>query len=203
MVVDALVSITDLEKTVPLNRQKRSTINAIIRFTAVCSLGFGENSDIEPSIRSSITRAEPRLYDFFDEQSFSSFNLEFEHEPKIVTIEEEIKSENEITDVIGKLSKLWISLLFKSHLRMMKPGKAPWKKIKCEYSNIFQEKIEAKYTRPNETELQEIYTKIDEDKSKCQNLNQWTTWNSVSDPAENNGSDYETIHNHILYSLFP
>ena len=106
MVVDALVSITDLEKTVPLNRQKRSTINAIIRFTAVCSLGFGENSDIEPSIRSSITRAEPRLYDFFDEQSFSSFNLEFEHEPKIVTIEEEIKSENEITDVIGKLSKL-------------------------------------------------------------------------------------------------
>ena len=81
--------------------------------------------------------------------------------------------------------------------------KGALKKLKCEYSNIFQEKIEAKYTRPNETELQEIYTKIDEDKSKCQNLNQWTTWNSVSDPAENNGSDYETIHNHILYSLFP
>ena len=101
MVVDALVSITDMEETVPLNRQKRSTINAFIRFTAVCSLGFDDNIDIEVSIRSSITKANPSLYMFFDEKSFSSFHLAFEN-PTIITIENEIINE----DVIGKFTKL-------------------------------------------------------------------------------------------------
>ena len=68
---------------------------------------------------------------------------------------------------------------------------------------IFEGKIETKFTRPNEKELEEIYTKIEIDESKCFKSNQWSTWNSVSDPTENNGCDYETIHNHKLHSSFP
>ena len=55
--------------------------------------------------------------------------------------------------------------------------------------------IETKYTQPNETEIEEIFQTVD-DQSKCQGLNQWTPWNSIKNPASNNGSDYEIIQDH-------
>ena len=45
-------------------------------------------------------------------------------------------------------------------------------------------------------DLDSLYTEIVEDKSKCQGLNQWTDWNSTTDPEENDGDDYETLHDH-------
>ena len=47
-------------------------------------------------------------------------------------------------------------------------------------------------------DLDSLYTEIVEDKSKCQGSNQWTDWNSVRDPKENYGDDYETLHDHQL-----
>ena len=50
-------------------------------------------------------------------------------------------------------------------------------------------------TISNETE-QEIYTNVEINLSKCYGKNQWTDWNSVDDPAINNGSDFETLSDH-------
>ena len=36
------------------------------------------------------------------------------------------------------------------------------------------------------------------DTSKCQGSNQWTSWNSVGNPNENNGDDYETLYDHKI-----
>ena len=53
--------------------------------------------------------------------------------------------------------------------------------------------------------LNEIYTTVIEDDGKCKTTNalQWTTWNSMTNPADFNGDDYETLQNHRLDSLFP
>ena len=52
--------------------------------------------------------------------------------------------------------------------------------------------------KPNETELEDIYTNVVCDESKCQGWNQWTEWNSVVNANEKNGSDYELLQDHIL-----
>ena len=62
-------------------------------------------------------------------------------------------------------------------------------------NSIHSAQIETKYTRPNETEIEEIFQTVD-DQSKCQGLNQWTPWKSIKNPASNNGSDYEIIQDH-------
>ena len=55
--------------------------------------------------------------------------------------------------------------------------------------------IETIYTRPSESEIDEIFQTVD-DQSKCQGFNQWTPWNSIQEPANNNGDDYEIIQDH-------
>ena len=54
------------------------------------------------------------------------------------------------------------------------------------------------YTEPNATELDSIYTKPVNDTSKCTHLNEWTHWNSVGNPEENKGDDYETLYDHKI-----
>lgn len=62
----------------------------------------------------------------------------------------------------------------------------------------FSEQIESNYAEPNETELQDIYTNVACDYSKCHGWNQWTEWNSVVDASENDGDDYEMLLDHIF-----
>jgi len=84
MVVNALVSINEMEKIVSANRKKRSSENFVIGFNAACSLGVEENlTKIEVSIIASIKKADPSLYDFFDEKSFATIHLTFETPDKI------------------------------------------------------------------------------------------------------------------------
>ena len=54
------------------------------------------------------------------------------------------------------------------------------------------------YTEPNDQDLDEIYKNDVIDTSKCQGSNQWTSWNSVGNPNENNGDDYETLYDHKI-----
>ena len=58
--------------------------------------------------------------------------------------------------------------------------------------------IETLLTKPNETELESIYTKYVSDESKCQGPNEWTDWGSATDPTDptQDGDDYETLHDH-------
>ena len=56
--------------------------------------------------------------------------------------------------------------------------------------------METNYTQPNETELESVYTTAVEDPSKCYGLNQWTAWSSITNPAINNGNDFELLHDH-------
>ena len=49
---------------------------------------------------------------------------------------------------------------------------------------------------PTEAEIENIYSSAFEDNSKCTGSNQWTTWRSAINPAENNGNDYEIIDDH-------
>ena len=88
VIVNALVSVNEMENIVSPNREKRSTENFLIRFNAVCSLGVEKNYDltkIEIFINASIKSADPRQYDYFDEKSFATLYLTFEV-PKIITI---------------------------------------------------------------------------------------------------------------------
>ena len=62
--------------------------------------------------------------------------------------------------------------------------------------------METNYTKPNEEELAEIYKADSEDESKCQNQNEWTPWNSLRSPENNNGDDYESLQDHIQHSSF-
>ena len=53
------------------------------------------------------------------------------------------------------------------------------------------------WTKPNDTALEEIYTKVDLDESKCYSLNlTWTTWNSANSPSETNGDEFERLSDH-------
>ena len=62
---------------------------------------------------------------------------------------------------------------------------------------ISLEIIETKFKEPNETEIDSIYnTTTVVDDSKCNDLNQWTSWRSIDNPAENDGNDYETLYSH-------
>ena len=58
--------------------------------------------------------------------------------------------------------------------------------------------METQFTGPTEKELESIYTKVVPDNSKCQGSNQWTDWESATNPADpiQNGDDYETLHDH-------
>ena len=57
---------------------------------------------------------------------------------------------------------------------------------------------EAVMTRPNKTELEQIYKNKDIDATKCYDSNQWTEWNSADNPSLNDGNDFETLHDHII-----
>ena len=94
VIVNALVSVNEMEKIVSPNRKKRSSENFVIGFNAACSLGDEENlTKIEVSVIASIKTADPSLFDFFDEKSFATIHLNFET-PQ--TIESE-------SDKIGKI----------------------------------------------------------------------------------------------------
>ena len=56
--------------------------------------------------------------------------------------------------------------------------------------------LETIFTPPNDTTLEEIYTKEIVDNTKCSDSNQWTSWKSVTNPSNNNGNDYETLRDH-------
>ena len=53
-----------------------------------------------------------------------------------------------------------------------------------------------KREKPEDLEL--IYTQVVNDTSKCQGSSLWSGWNSATDPTENNGDDYETLHDHQI-----
>ena len=57
--------------------------------------------------------------------------------------------------------------------------------------------IETILEAPNENELEQIYTKV-EDTEKCSGVTQWTAWNSVANPSRYNGNDYETLRDHRI-----
>ena len=62
--------------------------------------------------------------------------------------------------------------------------------------------LKTETTTPTEKQLESIY-KITDEESRCQNFNEWTNWNSLTNPSENNGDDYETLEDHRLHNLFP
>ena len=98
-IIGSLVSVKKLRDDEIVNAQDR----LIVEFTAVCSLSVSENfilNEIQVSIDSSITHADHNLFEYFDKESFLSYNFDFE-EPKILKIES--ISKDELTDFIGKL----------------------------------------------------------------------------------------------------
>ena len=109
---------------------------------------------------------DPDLYEYFDEKSISNFVVSLAR-PTIIQINDPSKSE--ISDKIGLFNFLI------NHI------------IIC---------IETDYIQPNETELESVYTTVVEDTSKCYGSNQWTVWNSIADPAMNNGNDFELLQDH-------
>ena len=65
------------------------------------------------------------------------------------------------------------------------------------YENINNKtNSETEKTTPTENELELIYQSAEE--SRCQNFNEWTNWNSLTDPSKNNGDDFETLQEHRL-----
>ena len=58
--------------------------------------------------------------------------------------------------------------------------------------------METTFKQPNETELEEIYTNVVLDDSKCYDSNNWTDWNSVNDPLMNDGDEFETLNDHKI-----
>lgn len=100
LVENAFVSVTGII-TANLNRQKRSTENAVVEFISTCSVRVPELEDmdaIESTVSSTIKNADSSLYKSFDENSFSSINLSFA-EPRI--IEFNAPSKEEIKEKIG------------------------------------------------------------------------------------------------------
>ena len=51
-------------------------------------------------------------------------------------------------------------------------------------------------TRPNDYDLESIFTTMDDNPSKCYDQNQWTSWNSAGSPIVNNGNDFEMLYHH-------
>ena len=101
LIVDAFVSELDVEKPEDSKRRKRSIKEVIVDFTAVCSVRVSESFDMDDLqfyIRSSIQNANPNLFESFDEESFSSFDLFFE-KPQIIKMNH--KSKDEIVKLIG------------------------------------------------------------------------------------------------------
>ena len=47
-----------------------------------------------------------------------------------------------------------------------------------------------------EKHLESIYKTIDKSKCRNSNGNEWTDWNSITNPSNNNGNDYETLQDH-------
>ena len=149
--------------------RKRSTKRAMIDFIGVCTVRVPEitNMDsIQSSISNAIFNVDPDLYESFDDESISNFVLSLAR-PTIIQIKDPSKSE--INDIIG---------LFDFLINQI---------IVC---------IETNYIQPNETELESVYTTVVEDTSKCYDSNQWTIWNSIADPAMNNGNDFELLQDH-------
>ena len=62
---------------------------------------------------------------------------------------------------------------------------------------MFSEQLENDVKQPNMTSLHQIYSNRAENPSKCNDSNLWTSWHSVQNPLNNNGDDYETLHDHI------
>ena len=101
LVVEATVSMTDIEESVTLKRRKRSNQNVVAEFIAVCSVRVATVDDmdeIQSSITSLIQNANVNLYNLIDEESLASFKLSFE---KLKIINIETPSKEEITELIG------------------------------------------------------------------------------------------------------
>ena len=58
--------------------------------------------------------------------------------------------------------------------------------------------MEERLSEPTEEDLDTIYRKVVNDKSKCHGSNQWTEWQNARYPKNNNGNDYETLHDHQI-----
>ena len=101
LIVDVLVSVQYKQE---FTLSKRST-GQMIEFTAICSVQVEEISDLEEIknlISSTITKADPNLFLFFDKKSFLTFKLSIQ-KPKILTITS--SSTDEITEKIGLFRK--------------------------------------------------------------------------------------------------
>ena len=171
-VMNAVVSVTDILPS-SSNLKKRSTGKAIVEFISTCSYRVPKIEDmnaIESNITNTIRNADSTLYKSFDDDSFlqSSFKLSFA-EPKI--IEFEPPTDAEVMEKIG--------LDFNFDLNYS-------------FCSAFMENIE----KPGD--LESIYTQAVNDTSKCQGSSLWSGWNSAVDPIENNGDDYETLHDHQI-----
>ena len=55
-----------------------------------------------------------------------------------------------------------------------------------------------KISKPSEEQLESIYTETSNDISKCQGSNHWTEWQNARNPQQNDGDDYETLHDHKI-----
>ena len=166
LIESAKVYFTDMQEPNLIHR-KRSDERVMIEFIGVCTVRVSEITSIEiASISNATFNVDPELYEYFDEESISNFVVSLAR-PTIIQINDPSKSE--ISDKIG-LSNFLIN-----HI------------IIC---------IETDYIQPNETELESVYTTVVEDTSKCYGSNQWTVWNSIADPAMNNGNDFELLQDH-------
>ena len=166
LIESAKVYFTDMQEPNLIHR-KRSDERVMIEFIGVCTVRVSEITSIEiASISNATFNVDPELYEYFDEESISNFVVSLDR-PTIIQINDPSKSE--ISDKIG-LSNFLIN-----HI------------IIC---------IETDYIQPNETELESVYTTVVEDTSKCYGSNQWTVWNSIADPAMNNGNDFELLQDH-------
>ena len=106
LVVDAEVSVTQIEQNGAFNLRKRSTQTLRIEFIAICALQVSEVFDINKvqlSISDSIATSDPDIYESFDDESFLSFNLSVEN-PKIIKIQ--TSSADEIAELIGLIKEL-------------------------------------------------------------------------------------------------
>ena len=104
LIVDVLVSVQYKQEFTLAKQRKRST-GQTIEFTAICSVQVEEISDLEEIknlISSTITKADPNLFLFFDKKSFLTFKLSIQ-KPKILTITS--SSTDEITEKIGLFRK--------------------------------------------------------------------------------------------------
>ena len=110
LVVDASVLVTNISATVTemkedetLNRRKRSAEKLLIEFKAVCSVRAARNfeiGEIQFAISSSFQDVNPKLFNYFDEQSLSSISLHFQ---KTIVIKIEAMSEEKLTEHQGML----------------------------------------------------------------------------------------------------